>query len=85
MRMFVTSKNKYLSNDMKIFGICSIPLRKFHIKNTGWTHKNNCMWSGGRGVLKFNCFHFQNDLSDIATIAFCNVYLSITWRFTSIK
>ncbi len=26
MRMFVTSKNKYLSNDMKIFGTCSIPL-----------------------------------------------------------
>ncbi len=27
MTMFITSKNKYLSNDMKIFGICSIPLR----------------------------------------------------------
>ncbi len=27
MRMFITSKNKYLSNDMKIFGTCSIPLR----------------------------------------------------------
>ncbi len=26
MRMFITSKNKYLSNDMKIFGTCSIPL-----------------------------------------------------------
>ncbi len=26
MRMFITSKNKYLSNDMKIFGSCSIPL-----------------------------------------------------------
>ncbi len=25
--MFITSKNKYLSNDMKIFGTCSIPLR----------------------------------------------------------
>ncbi len=24
--MFITSKNKYLSNDMKIFGTCSIPL-----------------------------------------------------------
>ncbi len=28
MRMFITSKNKYLSNDMKIFGTCSIPLNK---------------------------------------------------------
>ncbi len=28
MRMFITSKNKYLSNDMKIFGTCSIPLIK---------------------------------------------------------
>ncbi len=27
MRMFITSKNKFLSNDMKIFGTCSIPLR----------------------------------------------------------
>ncbi len=27
MRMFITSKNKYLSSDMKIFGTCSIPLR----------------------------------------------------------
>ncbi len=26
MKMFITSKNKYLSNDMKIFGTCSIPL-----------------------------------------------------------
>ncbi len=26
MWMFITSKNKYLSNDMKIFGTCSIPL-----------------------------------------------------------
>ncbi len=26
--MFITSKNKYLSNDMKIFGACSIPLIK---------------------------------------------------------
>ncbi len=26
MRMFIISKNKYLSNDMKIFGTCSIPL-----------------------------------------------------------
>ncbi len=26
MRMFITSKNKYLLNDMKIFGTCSIPL-----------------------------------------------------------
>ncbi len=26
MRMFITFKNKYLSNDMKIFGTCSIPL-----------------------------------------------------------
>ncbi len=24
--MFITSKNKYLSNGMKIFGTCSIPL-----------------------------------------------------------
>ncbi len=24
--MFITSKNKYLSNDMKIFGTCSNPL-----------------------------------------------------------
>ncbi len=26
MRMFITSKNKYLSNHMKIFGKCSIPI-----------------------------------------------------------
>ncbi len=26
MRMFITSKNKFLSNDMKIFGTSSIPL-----------------------------------------------------------
>ncbi len=28
MWMFITSKNKYLSNDMNIFGTCSIPLRQ---------------------------------------------------------
>ncbi len=27
MRIFITSKNKYLLNDMKIFGTCSIPLK----------------------------------------------------------
>ncbi len=27
MKMFITTKNKYLSNDMKIFGTCSIPLK----------------------------------------------------------
>ncbi len=27
--MFITSKNKYLSNDIKIFGTCSIPLTLF--------------------------------------------------------
>ncbi len=32
MRMFITSKNKYLSNDMKIFGTCSIPLILKHFK-----------------------------------------------------
>ncbi len=30
MRMFITSKNKYLSNDTKIFGTCSIPLIPIH-------------------------------------------------------
>ncbi len=29
MRMFITSKNKYLWNDMKIFGTYSIPLNMF--------------------------------------------------------
>ncbi len=29
MRLFITSKNKYLSNDMNIFGTCSIPLSSF--------------------------------------------------------
>ncbi len=32
MRMFITSKNKYLSNDMKIFETCSIPLNWSHTK-----------------------------------------------------
>ncbi len=27
MRIFIISKNKYLSNDMKIFGTCSIPFK----------------------------------------------------------
>ncbi len=33
MRMFITSKNKYLSNDMKIFGTCYIPLT-LNVKGT---------------------------------------------------
>ncbi len=28
MGMFITSKNKYLSNDMKLFGTFSVPLIK---------------------------------------------------------
>ncbi len=31
--MFITSKNKYLSNDMKIFGTCSIPLNIIFLLN----------------------------------------------------
>ncbi len=39
MTMFIISKNKYLSNDMKIFGTCSIPLNNTieHI----WSIKKN--------------------------------------------
>ncbi len=40
MRMFITSKNKYLSNDMKIFGTCSIPLS---LKE----HSLTIEWDGG--------------------------------------
>ncbi len=36
MRMFITSKNKYLSNDMKIFGTCSIPLKQTTVKPNIW-------------------------------------------------
>ncbi len=32
MRMFITSKNKYLSNDMNIFGTYSIPLTKYTVE-----------------------------------------------------
>ncbi len=40
MRMFITSKNKYLSNDMKIFGTCSIPL-----KLESYNFSTNFHWS----------------------------------------
>ncbi len=30
--MFITSKNKYLSKYMKIFGTCSIPLREARVE-----------------------------------------------------
>ncbi len=40
MRMFITSKNKYLSNDMKIFGTCSIPLRQEQIYKNISLHNN---------------------------------------------
>ncbi len=32
MRIFITSKNKYLSNEMKIFGTCSISLKTKKIR-----------------------------------------------------
>ncbi len=35
--MFITSKKKYLSNDMRIFGTCSIPLiSDHHVKNKNY-------------------------------------------------
>ncbi len=34
MSMFIASKNKYLSNDMNIFGTCSIPLKQLYIERT---------------------------------------------------
>ncbi len=40
--MFITSKNKYLSNDMKIFGTCSIPLRSIkHCATIPERHSTN--------------------------------------------
>ncbi len=44
MMMFIISKNKYLSNDMKIFGTCSIPLRN-GATSTKWQlmQKTKCM------------------------------------------
>ncbi len=34
--MFITSKNKYLSNDMNIFGTCSIPLSRSEKTHLYW-------------------------------------------------
>ncbi len=39
MRMFITSKNKYLSNDMKFFWTCSIPLTLKTLKTYNTTPK----------------------------------------------
>ncbi len=39
--MFITSKNKYLSNDMKIFGTCSIPLNKIKLKTKSFRKFQN--------------------------------------------
>ncbi len=36
MRTFITSINKYLSNDMKIFGTCSIPLKPNRTHHSSW-------------------------------------------------
>ncbi len=41
MRMFITSKNKYLSNDMKIFGTC--PLILVHITTILNEHLISCV------------------------------------------
>ncbi len=48
--MFITSKNKYLSNDMKIFGTCSIPLLLKHfsypfIKSTVCLNDDERLWA----------------------------------------
>ncbi len=40
MSMFITFKNKYLSNDMKLFGTCSIPLNAIYIY---YSHKFSLM------------------------------------------
>ncbi len=46
MRIFITSKNKYLSNDMKIFGTCSIPLIETYSIKTS-CNKNKTQWVDG--------------------------------------
>ncbi len=48
MRMFINSKNKYLSNDMKIFGTCSIPLSKpslFHKQASYFVQKKKYIYN----------------------------------------
>ncbi len=58
MRMFITSENKYISNDMKIFGTCSIPLTRINrniyfaaVSNTFELHSSYfAMFSGDAPV-----------------------------------
>ncbi len=60
MRMFITSKNKYLSNDMKIFGTCSIHLRiRWETTDSSYFNVTNGVKRGGGGGLFFKvCFVF---------------------------
>ncbi len=50
--MFITSKNKYLSNDMKIFGTCSIPLTCEHKSINGRGIKTKLFKKGGHTIFK---------------------------------
>ncbi len=58
-RLFITSKNKYLSNDMKIFGTCSIPLNKTlrsgHLQK--WSPLKSGHKSSVKGVSLIEEFH----------------------------
>ncbi len=75
MRMFNTSKNKYLSNDMNIFGTCSIPLIA-----TLLSRKPNIMQSSNTGlflmVMPLRCSQIDHEpwdnLRNVECHQFCH-------------
>ncbi len=85
MRMFITSKNKYISNDMKIFGTCSIPLIWWILVIVLYTiHKLEFFfleyivtWWSYEVLNVYSYIHLScHDEGDIVT--FHNVHVSIT-------
>ncbi len=65
--MFITSKNKYLSNDMKIFGTCSIPLRiTLSLVKTEFSHfRKSKIWEPEyQTSLCFTCLCPEFDVFD---------------------
>ncbi len=72
--MFITSKNKYLSNDMKIFGTCSIPLMEMYTQRN--TFVSDPVSYSQSFYKKWHTLYIPDDLLSLVSYAYIELLLN---------
>ncbi len=81
--MFITSKNKYISNDMKIFGTCSIPLTshllRFHIRFGTMSRNSNPIIFSFFFFFSLSDKFYYNFIFDALNVPYNNMVCTTVW------